>query len=44
MFDMYDKHFTVITCCAEWLSIDEHHSNEKGMRYFEAVVELVEKF
>ena len=44
MFDVHDKHFTILTWCNEGIGIDEQHPNEKGMQYFETASELAEKF
>lgn len=44
MFDVYDKHYTILTWCDDGIGIDEQHPNEKGMQYFETTSELVEKF
>lgn len=44
MFDVYDKHYTILTWCDDGIGIDEQHPNEKGMRYFGSASELAEKF
>lgn len=44
MFDVFGKHFTILTWCDEGIGIDEQHPNDGAMKYFDSAKELAESY